>query len=175
MYTSVNSYKSIMLGTNYIWTEHNTSHTVWKMNTESYTSDTELFIPKPDIPQYSTTVQQLGNRKVLIWCTRNENVFNYNVHINWNDKGNEINRPEQVTVTLLGNGTVYDTVKLTKDNGWKYTWNDLDGTSSWLAVTRDEITGYDCTDYVEDGIKVIKYTYNPTLPGDPPPPDNPPA
>ena len=34
-------------------------------------------------------------------------------------------RPEGLTVRLLMDGTVYDTVTLTKENSWRYTWKDL--------------------------------------------------
>lgn len=45
----------------------------------------------------------------------------------WND-GNRSGRPTSVTVQLLRNGAVQETVVLNKDNNWTYTWEDLPGT-----------------------------------------------
>lgn len=45
----------------------------------------------------------------------------------WND-GNYNKRPDSVTIQLLRDGTVQDTVTLNADNSWTYTWKDLAGT-----------------------------------------------
>ncbi len=43
----------------------------------------------------------------------------------WDDKGYESKRPKSVQVTLLQNGTAYDTQTLSTTNGWQYTWSKL--------------------------------------------------
>ena len=48
----------------------------------------------------------------------------------WND-GNAPDRPESVTVELLRNEEVYDTVVLREDNHWTYTWSNLSRNASW--------------------------------------------
>ena len=52
----------------------------------------------------------------------------------WIDEGFEKERPSSVTVDLLKDGEVYDTVKLTKKNNWKHTWKELDAEYEWLVV-----------------------------------------
>ncbi len=42
----------------------------------------------------------------------------------WNDGGSAA-RPASVIVQLLKNGAVYDTVKLSEENSWRYGWTDL--------------------------------------------------
>ena len=43
----------------------------------------------------------------------------------WSDAGNEEKRPESITVQLLKDGAVYDTVTLSAENHWAYTWTGL--------------------------------------------------
>ena len=59
----------------------------------------------------------------------------------WNDEGREDERPEQVSIQLLCNGEVYDTVTLSEANHWQYIWNHLDGNSPWTVVEWD-VPGY---------------------------------
>lgn len=50
--------------------------------------------------------------------------------------------PDSITVDLLKNGVVVDTVVLTKENGWTYTWNALlDGYE--YTIYEHPISGYD--------------------------------
>lgn len=54
----------------------------------------------------------------------------------------EANRPSEITVQLLKNGKVYDTVKLTAANGWSYTWSGLDKFANWEIVEAEVPGGY---------------------------------
>ena len=42
----------------------------------------------------------------------------------WDD-GNAASRPQEITVQLLKDGVVYDTVRLNAKNSWRYTWSKL--------------------------------------------------
>ena len=59
----------------------------------------------------------------------------------WNDEGNESARPDSITVSLLRDGTVFDTVKLHKGNNWRYTWSSLSKGYNW-SVVEEEVPGY---------------------------------
>ena len=59
----------------------------------------------------------------------------------WDDDGAENSRPQEITVELLRNGKVYDTVKLSEKNNWRYTWLDLDADARW-SVTEKTVSGY---------------------------------
>ena len=59
----------------------------------------------------------------------------------WDDDGAEDSRPQEITVELLRNGKVYDTVKLSEKNNWRYTWLDLDAYTRW-SVTEKTVSGY---------------------------------
>ena len=52
----------------------------------------------------------------------------------WDDEGAQAQRPKQITMELLKNGKVYDTVTLSEDNNWRYTWEDLDSSARWSAL-----------------------------------------
>lgn len=43
----------------------------------------------------------------------------------WEDNGNTSQRPKSITVDLLRDGTVYDTVTLSYDTDWRYFWEEL--------------------------------------------------
>ncbi|MGN0133495.1 MAG: Cna B-type domain-containing protein, partial [Anaerotignum sp.] len=49
----------------------------------------------------------------------------------WKDNGNEKNRPQKITVQLLRDGKVYDTVTLNAQNNWRYTWSGLSKKYHW--------------------------------------------
>lgn len=59
----------------------------------------------------------------------------------WDDDGAEDSRPQEITVELLRNGKVFDTVKLSEKNNWRYTWLDLDADARW-SVTEKTVSGY---------------------------------
>ena len=45
----------------------------------------------------------------------------------WNDADDQDGyRPDDVTVNLLANGEVIDTVTLSEENSWSYSWTKLD-------------------------------------------------
>lgn len=85
----------------------------------------------------------------------------------WEDQGNEHKRPQSITVTLLRDGAVYDTVELTAENNWRHTWEELPGGSLWTVV-EDVPEGYTVS-YTQEGITyLIVNTCD-----DPPPPTEP--
>ena len=94
----------------------------------------------------------------------------------WNDAGQEHDRPEKITVQLLKNGEVYDTVILNERNSWRYIWNDLPKYDKnglpieWRVV---ELTpeGYTVSITQESGTFVV--TNTPKQPSVMPPTDQP--
>ena len=86
----------------------------------------------------------------------------------WKDDGNEEKRPEDITVQLLENGNVVDTVVLSQKNNWEYTWNGLDSGSKWQIAEEGVPDGYTVATAQEGNIFVLTNTYPgkqpPTLP-----------
>lgn len=71
----------------------------------------------------------------------------------WNDKGQEKERPKQITIQLLRDGKIYDTVNLSDENQWRYTWKNLDASSTW-TVAEQEMENYS-VDIVKEGITFV--------------------
>ena len=96
----------------------------------------------------------------------------YHVLKVWDDDSNEA-RPESVTVDLLRNGVVYDTVTLSAANNWRHDWTGLDAEANWQIAERT-VAGY-TTSVSQNGVTfVITNTLRnppPTIiPGETPPP-----
>lgn len=70
----------------------------------------------------------------------------------WEDDGQEDKRPESIEVQLLKNGEVYDTQKLNKENGWKYTWEKLPVDFQWSVVEKEVSESYKVT-YENENMK----------------------
>lgn len=75
----------------------------------------------------------------------------------WDDENNVSARPEKVTVDLLCNGEVFDTVVLRSDNNWRYEWDGLDESCHWTVVER-ETEGYTVEVSREESLFVITNT-----------------
>jgi hypothetical protein len=87
----------------------------------------------------------------------------------WNDEDQKDARPESIKVALLKDGSVYDTVELTADNYWRYTWNNLGEDYDWSVIEQDVPADYTVA-YTKDGmIFSITNTYTPDIPDNPPP------
>lgn len=59
----------------------------------------------------------------------------------WADN-NSPDRPKEVTVQLLKDGTAYDEVKLNADNNWTHTWTELDRYADWQVTELNVPEGY---------------------------------
>lgn len=68
----------------------------------------------------------------------------------WADDG--VNRPDSITVYLLRDGELADSVEITEADSWTYTWEELPAGYSW-SVVEGEIDGY-TTEYKVDGTVV---------------------
>ena len=86
----------------------------------------------------------------------------------WADAGHENDRPEEVTVQLLRDGKVNDTVTLNAANNWRYTWKGLDARAQWTVVEK-ELEDY-TVEVTREGITfVLTNTYAEEIPDQPTP------
>ena len=88
------------------------------------------------------------------------------------DEGEE--RPESVTVSLLKDGKVYDTVTLNETNNWKHSWTGLDSDYQWTLSEVDVPEDYTVLVEQTGNTFVVTNTYEieiepPDVPLDPPP------
>lgn len=97
----------------------------------------------------------------------------YHVLKVWEDKGSEDARPQSVTVDLLRDGEVYDTVELSAGNNWRHDWTGLSPNADWQVAER-EVEGYTVS-LTQSGITFVitntAKTKNPSGSGETPPPE----
>ncbi len=89
----------------------------------------------------------------------------------WKDDCHKTQRPQSITIDLLCDGEVYDTVTLPYEGHWNYTWHDLDVNHKWTAAER-RLEGYADPEVTQEGnIFIVTNTCNkpttPTTPGKP--------
>lgn len=63
--------------------------------------------------------------------------------------------PDSVKVTLYCDGKAVETVELSAKNGWKYTWEDLDGSCKWTVDEPNVPAGYNKKVTEKDGAFTI--------------------
>ena len=68
----------------------------------------------------------------------------------WQDDCHKEQRPESITISLICDGEVYDTVTLPNDGAWRYTWENLDTNHQW-TVTETPVAGYKTADVQQEG------------------------
>lgn len=81
-------------------------------------------------------------------------------------------RPDSVSVTLLRDGNAYETVELTPDDGWTYTWAGLEEDHTWSVTESNVPDGYSSAVASVKGGFLITNTYeneiaDPGVPGAP--------
>lgn len=86
----------------------------------------------------------------------------------WRDDGDPSKRPERIRVQLLRDGRVYDTVTLSEENNWRYTWTGLDDDFTWRVVEAEVPEGYTVSVQREGITFVLTNTYLSYTPSDPP-------
>jgi hypothetical protein len=82
-------------------------------------------------------------------------------------------RPDSVSVGLLRGGVLYDTVILNEDNGWQYTWDELDGDYSWSIGELDVPEGFTVTVDKRGSVYTITNDDIPVVPEEPDEPEVP--
>ncbi len=79
----------------------------------------------------------------------------------WEDKGYEENRPDEITVELLADGQVCDTVVLNADNNWIYQWNGLNKDIEWSIHEVIVPENYTSVITAEGVVFIVTNTYTP--------------
>lgn len=71
--------------------------------------------------------------------------ISYTVNKLWKDAGHEIHRPQNITVELYRNRVLVETVTLSAENNWSYSWTTLDDGAVWQVVEAGVAEGYKVT------------------------------
>lgn len=89
----------------------------------------------------------------------------------WKDDCHRDQRPKSITLSLICDGEVYDTVTLPHNGAWRYTWEDLETNHQW-TVTEKKENGYQDPHVQQEGNTFIvtntcSKTATPTQPDNP--------
>ena len=173
VFTVTNELELISLTVNKVWddsddsegfrpekltvTLNNTDYELNSSNSWSYTVDNlptyidgekvEYTWTEENVNGYTLTDTTTSNGVTTFTNTHELTEVTVEVKKVWDDSDNtEGLRPDEVTVNLLADGEVIDTVALNEDNDWSYTWTKLDGFASGeeiiYTVTEDEVEHY---------------------------------
>ena len=85
----------------------------------------------------------------------------YSVVKLWKDSSNENKRPKNIKIDILKNNKVVETVELSAQNNWSYSWKALEDGSSWLVVERNVPKDYTATFETKQTTFVVTNTYTP--------------
>lgn len=97
-------------------------------------------VVEKDVPKACTVQYQRQESIVTITNTVCTEPQSLTVTKNWNDSGKQ--RPNEVTVQLLRDGAAVQTVTLSAQNGWSYTWHDLARGADWDVREVEVPAGY---------------------------------
>ena len=75
------------------------------------------------------------------------------------DSGEASAHPDFVTVTLYDGQSVYETVKLSRENGWTYHWENPSALGNWQVVETNIPRGYTPSYSVSGNVTTITNTY----------------
>ena len=89
----------------------------------------------------------------------------------WKDDCHKDQRPQSITINLICDGEVYDTITLPHNGAWRYTWEDLETNHQW-TVTEETVDGYRDPEIRQEGNTFI-ITNTCSKPTPPPKPDKP--
>ena len=85
----------------------------------------------------------------------------------WKGDSGSSARPTTIEVEIFRNGTSYQTVTLSEDNHWTYTWSAKDDGSDWKVVERNIPVGYTVTIEERETSFVLTNTLNRDVPDNP--------
>lgn len=76
----------------------------------------------------------------------------------WNKQNEKTKLPESVTIELLKEEEVIDTIKLNKDNNWTHTWLDLEKSDKYTVKEINIPEGYTATYKNEENVYTVTNT-----------------
>jgi len=85
----------------------------------------------------------------------------------WKGDEGQADRPKSVEVEIFRDGISCETVVLSEENHWSYTWSAKDDGSNWSVVERNVPKGYTVTVDERASSFVLTNTWTPTYPDDP--------
>lgn len=133
----------------------------WKYHWNGLASNHVWAVREKSVPDGYTAVVTEDGSLFIVTNTKSSDsdTVSRQVFKLWRDEGHEAQRPESITVELLRNGEVYDTVKLSDANNWKYSWNNLPKDSEWTVREAAVPVQYTVSTVQEGTAYILTNTY----------------
>lgn len=112
--------------------------------------DSTIIVSQADAPQEKCTITFANAYPTPVAP------INIAVIKKWVDSGSH--RPDNITVQLLRDNNIYDSVTLSNSNHWCYAWTGLPGNYQWNVVESNVPTGYTVAYELENGVYTITNT-----------------
>jgi pilin isopeptide linkage protein len=146
--------------------ENNWSYGWTKLDKKAAGKDIDYTVTEDEVPEYTTKIEKADDGTFTYTVTNTHKTEETEAKVKkvWNDADDQDGyRPDDVTVNLLADGEVIDTVKLSDENNWSYGWTKLDkkaaGKDIDYTITEDEVAEYTTKiDKADDG----SFTYTVT-------------
>ncbi len=100
---------------------------------DKHTQDNSVYICEPCIVVLSDDENETVIIKPKYEIIPGDKDVSYKVIKSWKDSDKAV-RPDSITVELLCDGKVFDSVTLNEDNNWRYQWNGLSALRHWTVV-----------------------------------------
>ena len=129
--------------------ENSWSYGWTKLDKKAAGKDIDYTVTEDEVSEYTTQIEKAddGTFTYTIINSHETEETEVNVTKVWNDADDQDGyRPDDVTVNLLADGNVIDTVTLSEENSWSYGWTKLDkkaaGQEIDYTVTEDTVDKY---------------------------------
>ena len=114
------------------------------------TSPFFVMLPEQDLSSNTWNYHVVANAKPGQEPVRAD----YEVIKVWKDSCHKDQRPESITISLICDGVVNDTITLPYEGAWSYIWKNLDTNHQW-TVKEEKETGYKEPDVQQEGYRFI--------------------
>lgn len=126
-----------------------------------------VFLPRPQPDGTQNYHLQAKPKSSVIPKPEEPEDVKYQVVKLWKDAGSRNQRPVRISVEILKNGILQDTVILNSENNWTHIWYAPEGDDIWTVVEKDVPDAYTVVITENDNVFTITNT-RPAPPGLPP-------
>ena len=123
-------------------------------------------ISVPDLDDTDAWVYDVQAKPKSVFREVTPDPIAYTVNKLWKDEGYSHLRPQSISLELYRDGTLVETVILSAENDWSYSWTAPDDGAVWQVVEADVPEGYTVTLEQKDNFFFVTNGYN--YPEDPP-------
>lgn len=132
-----------------------------RVDTEGgYRQFDSFVISVPDLDENDAWVYDVQAKPKSVFQEVTPQQITYTVNKLWKDEGYSQLRPKSISLELYCNAALVETVTLSAENDWSYSWTAADDGSVWQVVEADVPEGYKVTMEQKDTFFFVTNGYN---------------